>query len=188
MISLRRCWESGKTGEKQNVQSETRDFGCVYTECGAVRYAYVASFSPQQTAMCRNSPVYRIMSHTTHVYKTQDNALHRAAPKHAHRNAENRIVRRERIFILQLCVESPPSVLNMTLPAFVDKRQRLQHGALSYQSISAAYAGAQHSAANAPALSLLLSIDGTDGRTDARPLHRSARHTTRAASVSDAGE
>ena len=76
----------------------------------------------------------------------------------------------------------------MTLPAFVDKRQRLQHGALSYQSISAAYAGAQHSAANAPALSLLLSIDGTDGRTDARPLHRSARHTTRAASVSDAGE
>ena len=91
MISLRRCWESGKTGEKQNVQSETRDFGCVHTECGAVRYAYVASFSPQQTAMCRNSPVYRIMSHTTHVYKTQDNALHRAAPKHAHRTATQKI-------------------------------------------------------------------------------------------------
>jgi len=88
MISLRRCWESGKTGEKQNVQS---DFGCVRTECGAVRYAYAASFSPQQTAMCRNSPVYRIMSHTTHVYKTQDNALHRAAPKHAHRTATHKI-------------------------------------------------------------------------------------------------
>ena len=83
-----------------------------------------------------------------------------------HRNAQNRIVRRERIFILQLCVESPPSVLNMTLPAFVDKRQRLQHGALSYQSISAAYAGAQHSAANAPAV--VAAVDRWDRRTDGR--------------------
>ena len=54
----------------------------------------------------------------------------------------------------------------MTLPAFVDKRQRLQHGALSYQSVSAAYAGAQHSAANVPAV--VAAVDRWDRRTPDR--------------------
>jgi len=43
----------------------------------------------------------------------------------------------------------------------------LQHGARSY-SISAADAGTQQQTRRPP---LLLSIDGTDGRKDARPLH-----------------
>jgi len=30
----------------------------------------------------------------------------------------------------QVCVESPPSALNVTLPAFAAERRRLQHGAL----------------------------------------------------------
>ena len=62
----------------------------------------------------------------------------------------------------QLCVESHPSALNMTLPAFAAERRCLQHGARSYQSISAADAGDQLQTRRPP---LLLSIDGTDGRT-----------------------
>jgi len=57
----------------------------------------------------------------------------------------------------------------MTLPAFAAKRRRLQYGARSCRSISAADAGAQQQIRRPP---LLLSIDGTDGQTDTRPLHR----------------
>jgi len=39
---------------------------------------------------------------------------------------------------IQVCDEPPPSVLNMTLPAFAAERRRMQHGARSYQSIAAA--------------------------------------------------
>jgi len=53
-------------------------------------------------------------------------------------------------------VKSPPSVLNMTLPAFVAKRGR------SYSSISAAGARAQQQTSRTP---LLLLIDGTNRRT-----------------------
>jgi len=58
----------------------------------------------------------------------------------------------------------------MTLPAFAAERHhRLQHGARSYRSISPADAGAQQQTHR---LTLLLSIDGTDGRTDATLVHR----------------
>ena len=57
----------------------------------------------------------------------------------------------------------------MTLPAFTAERRRLQHGARSERSTSAASAGAQLQTHRPP---LLLSIDGTDGLTDARSLHR----------------
>jgi len=43
----------------------------------------------------------------------------------------------------QICVESHPSALNMTLPAFAAERRCLQHVARNYQSISAADAGDQ---------------------------------------------
>jgi len=56
----------------------------------------------------------------------------------------------------QVRVKSPPSVLNMTLPAFVAKR------GCSYPSISAARARAQQQTSRTP---LLLLIDGTDRRT-----------------------
>jgi len=54
----------------------------------------------------------------------------------------------------------------MTLAAFAAEHWRLQHGARSYRSISAADAGAQHQTRRSP---LLLSIDGTDRRTDLTP-------------------
>jgi len=40
--------------------------------------------------------------------------------------------------------EPPPSALNMTLPAFAAERRRLQHGARSYRSTSAADVGITH--------------------------------------------
>jgi len=50
----------------------------------------------------------------------------------------------------------------MMLPAFAAEHHRyLQHGARSYRSISPADAGAQQQTHR---LTLLLSIDGTDGR------------------------
>jgi len=50
----------------------------------------------------------------------------------------------------------------MTLPAFAAEHHRyLQHGAHSYRSISPADAGAQQQTHR---LTLLLSIDGKDGR------------------------
>jgi len=58
----------------------------------------------------------------------------------------------------------------MTLPAFAAKHRRLEHGARSYRSIFAADAGAQQQTRQPP---LLLSMDGADRRTDARPLNRS---------------
>jgi len=79
----------------------------------------------------------------------------------------------------QVCVESPPSALNMTLPAFAAERRRHiamptpYRNARSCRLISAADVGAQLQ--NCRPL-LLLSVDGTDRRTDrrtdARPLHR----------------
>jgi len=53
----------------------------------------------------------------------------------------------------------------MTLPAFAAERWRLQHGARSHRLISAADSGAQQQTHRPP---LLLSIDGTDRRTDRR--------------------
>jgi len=114
-----------------------------------------------------------IPDHVAYNTRLQD-ARQCAAPRGTktrtpHRNAENRIVRRERIFILQLCVESPPSVLNMTLPAFVDKRQRLQHGALSYQSISAACICRRSALSGKRAGSVVAAVDRWDRRTEGRP-------------------
>ena len=63
------------------------------------------------------------------------------------------------------CVEPPPSALDMTLPPSAAERRRLQLGAHSYRSISAANAGAQQLISRPP---LLMSIDWTDGRTDGR--------------------
>jgi len=76
---------------------------------------------------------------------------------------------RQRYHFKQDCVQPPMSAVNMTLPAFAAERWRLQHGARSYRSTAAADAGAQQQTRRPP---LLLSIDGTDRRTDARPLHR----------------
>ena len=59
----------------------------------------------------------------------------------------------------QVCVESPLSAFNMTLPAFAAERRRMQHGARSYRPISVVYAGAQQRTRRLP---LMLSIDGTD--------------------------
>jgi len=66
----------------------------------------------------------------------------------------------------QICVDPPPSALNMTPPAFAVECLRLQHGTRNYRSISAADAGAQQQTRRPP---MLLSIDGTDRRTDGRP-------------------
>ena len=61
----------------------------------------------------------------------------------------------------------------MTLPAFAAERRRPQHDAHSHQAIFPACRGTQQQTHRPP---LLLSIDGTDrqtdGRTDARSLHR----------------
>jgi len=65
----------------------------------------------------------------------------------------------------------------MTLSAFAGERG-LQ--ATGYRSLSAAGVRAQQQTSRTP---LLPSIDGTDGRTDTRPLHRPAPHTTQAAAI-----
>jgi len=58
----------------------------------------------------------------------------------------------------QVCVEPPPSALNMTLPAFAAERRRL------HCSMAPGLAqGAQQESRLPP---LLLSIDGTDRQTD----------------------
>jgi len=62
----------------------------------------------------------------------------------------------------------PPSAHNVTLPAFADEQRRgLQHGARIYRSISAADVAAVCSRR------CCCRWGQTDGRTDARPLHRS---------------
>jgi len=43
---------------------------------------------------------------------------------------------RNKIKYKQVCLQSPPSALNMTLPAFTAERQRLQHGARSQWCIA----------------------------------------------------
>ena len=71
----------------------------------------------------------------------------------------------------------------MTLPAFAAERRRLHHGARSYRSISAVDAEAQQQTRRPP---LMLSIAGTDRRTDARLLRiglYTALHSMRAAPV-----
>jgi len=66
----------------------------------------------------------------------------------------------------QVCVEFPLSAVNVTLLAFVAERRRLQHGAHSAPAAIDRYLlPARRSAAN-PRPPLLLSIDGTDKRTD----------------------
>jgi len=62
----------------------------------------------------------------------------------------------------QVCVEPPPSALNMTLPAFVAERWRLQHGAHSYLSMSPA----DRALSSKPAGHRRRGRQ-TDGRTDA---------------------
>jgi len=54
-------------------------------------------------------------------------------------------------------LQPPPSAVNVTLPAFAAECRRLLHGARSWRSLSPARR-----------LPLLLSIDGTDRRTDGR--------------------
>jgi len=56
-----------------------------------------------------------------------------------------------------------PLAVNMTLPTFAAEHRRLLVIDISCPR------GAQQQTRRTP---LLLSIDGTDGRTDARPLHR----------------
>jgi len=63
----------------------------------------------------------------------------------------------------QVGVQPPPSALDVTLPAFAGERWRLMHRA----HISCPH-GAQQQTRRPPPL--LLSIDGTDRRTDVRPL------------------
>jgi len=58
----------------------------------------------------------------------------------------------------QVCVQPPPSTVNMTLPAFAVERRRLPSVDISCPR------GAQQQTCRTP---LLLSIDGTDGRTAA---------------------
>jgi len=68
-----------------------------------------------------------------------------------------------------VCVDPAPSAVNVTLPAIAAERRRLLHGA-------------QQQTRRPP---LLLSIDGTDRRTDGRTLDRylnRAAHIARAAS------
>ena len=70
----------------------------------------------------------------------------------------------------QLCVEPPPSALNVTLPAFAAESRRPHPRARIYRSISVADAGAQQQPAGRHCC--CRSMGQTDGRTDARPLHR----------------
>ena len=69
----------------------------------------------------------------------------------------------------QVCVEPGPSAVNATLPAFSAQRRRLLSTDISCPR------GAQQQTCRTP---LLLSIDGRDRQTDARPFHkpRSAYH------------
>ena len=78
----------------------------------------------------------------------------------------------------QVCVEPPPPVLNVTLPAFAAERRLLQHSARSYRLISAVDAGAQQQTCQ---LQLLLSIDGTDRQMPSRCVDP-AQHTMLAVS------
>jgi len=66
----------------------------------------------------------------------------------------------------EVSVEPPLSALSMTLPTFAVECERLQNGARSYLSISAADTGAQQQTRRPP---VLLSIERTDRRTDVRP-------------------
>jgi len=77
--------------------------------------------------------------------------------------------------IEKVCVEPPPSALNMTLPAFAAERRRVQHCAGIYRSTTTAEAGAQQQTRRPP---LLLSIDGTDRCP-------TVTHTIQAASIND---
>jgi len=69
---------------------------------------------------------------------------------------------------IQVCVEPPSSTLNMTLPA---SHLLLSAGACSTARPQLSIDIAGRSAAYSPA-SLLLSVDGTDRRTDAWSLHK----------------
>ena len=83
----------------------------------------------------------------------------------------------------QLCVEPPPSALNVTLPAFAAESRRPHPRARIYRSISVADAGDQQQTRRPP---LLLSIDGTDRWTDGQTPDRyidPAPHVLRAAST-----
>ena len=92
MISLRRCWESGKTGEKQNVQSETRTLGAFTPNAVPCVMPMLRRFR-RSKLQCAATVLYTGLCRIQHTfnYKTQDNALHRAAPKHAHRTATQKI-------------------------------------------------------------------------------------------------
>jgi len=72
----------------------------------------------------------------------------------------------------QVCVQ-PHSTVNVTLPAFDTERRAAAPLPLSagacYRSISPVLTALDQQTRRTP---LLLSIDGTDGRTDARPFHR----------------
>jgi len=81
------------------------------------------------------------------------------------------------IYTPQFCVEPLPSSLSTTLPAVADERRR------TCSTVPAAVGRhllrRRRSAANPPA-----AVDGTDQRTDSRPLHRDpGGHTTRTASI-----
>jgi len=76
--------------------------------------------------------------------------------------------------IKQVCVDSPPSALNMTLPASAAERRHLQHGARSVPvAVDRCFLLAGRSAATPPAA--VPAGDRwyrqTDRRTDTRPLH-----------------
>ena len=72
----------------------------------------------------------------------------------------------------QVCVQ-PHSTVNVTLPAFDTERRAAAPLPLSagacYRSISPVLTALDQQTRRTP---LLLSIDGTDGRTDARSFHR----------------
>jgi len=72
----------------------------------------------------------------------------------------------------QVCVQ-PHSTVNVTLPAFGTERRAAAPLPLSagacYRSISPVLTALDQQTRRTP---VLLSIDGTDGRTDARPFHR----------------
>ena len=82
----------------------------------------------------------------------------------------------------RVCVQPPPSAVNVTLPAFDAKRQLLQHDACSDRSASPARRAL--SSKQTCRRGCCRSMGQTDGRTDARPLRDPAPHSMRATSIS----
>jgi len=77
--------------------------------------------------------------------------------------------------VISVLIDSLPSALNITLPAFAAERRRLRHGALSAPAAIDRYLlPAGRSAANPPPAAAAAERRDrqADGRTDASPLHR----------------